>query len=152
MDMTDTASMNHDLRAAAVRHIAPRLDSLERLQRLCDRWIGRHTEQFDLFTWHTTAERFRRRKAFAEAAFYLYVCHPLGDDDGELQELRTLIVDRVNDPRYGALVARHPRDFDLYCPGPLYVSARGELGDGTTAALTDILRSRAIWAIPRRPS
>jgi hypothetical protein len=136
----------------AAAHILPRLGALEALLRKCDGWVEQYVEHFDLFSWSTTAERYRRRKAFAEAALYLYVAHRFGDDDRSLPRLKSLVVDRVNAPRYCELVARHPREFDLYSLGPLYVSVTGTLDARVAATIARVLDGRAVWAVPRRPS
>src|SRR5690348_7884106 len=86
-----------DLTAAAIMHLEPRLPMLARLQNLCDNWIEQYAERFDLFVWQTLAERYRHRKAFAEAALYLYVAHPFGDDEHALSKLHQLVTARVND-------------------------------------------------------
>ena len=119
--------------------------ALERL----DAWLDAHAEEADPFCWQDVEERFRRRKAFAEVAIYLYSAEPLGG--APLPHLRRLVLERTNDHRYAELIRREPRQVLLYAAATIYADYCGELGEHSRRAVDAALEEPTAWAVERMP-
>lgn len=126
------------------------VSALADIRAVADGWIARHADQFDPFVWTDLDERHLRRKAFTEAALYLYVADELGAGDAA-PALRDLVVDRANDPRYHHLVRRHPREFLKYSHPMSYAKARGVLSADGAAVVEGVLDGQTPWAVERVP-
>ena len=118
--------------------------------RSCDEWLDARAGQFDPFMWKTPPERYARRKAFAEAAIYLYVAADHGQTH-VTPRLRQLVLERTADPRFRELVLRNPRHFLLFSSPIVYAASQGELHPDLKEAVAKVLSGKTVWAAERVP-
>lgn len=117
---------------------------------IADGWLDERWEQFDPFAWLSSAERYARRKSFAEAAIYLQVAAAHGERD-VAPRLRDLLLDRTSHRDYAELVRRYPRHFLLFSSPILYAASQGALTRDLASAVEEVLSGATVWATERPP-
>lgn len=119
------------------------------LKREADDWIAEHSDQYDPFQWSDLEKRAVRRKAICEASVYLHVAESM--DDLATPDLKDLVVDRVNDPRYYHLLARKPQEIHKFGYPVAYVARHADLVDDAGEMMQRSLRRPSVTGLERKP-
>lgn len=125
-------------------------EKAEWLKNFTDEWIEDNIQYFDLFNWECPNEKFYRNKAFNEGGVYLLTGLRNGEYD-IVPKLKDLIIERVNEKRFGQILLRNPSDFHYYAYPPLYASYVDSLGRDVEIKLRQVAQQGEFWAKERLP-
>ncbi|MDE1465019.1 DUF6895 family protein [Spartinivicinus poritis] len=128
------------------------IDDIDHMIVCADRWIEARIDYFSpLGNWQDKKDRFLRRKAFAEAAIYMYVTEQL-DGRPKNNQMRGFFIDFVNQKEFRDLVLRKANQLLLYGAAVNYVKTIGHLSQATEAAVLKVLSRKPVWAVERVPN
>lgn len=113
-----------------------------------DDWFSEYREFIDPFNWEEAEKQYFRKKAFLEVSCYLL--NALGvAGERPLPEIHDLIIDRVNDRRFGELMLRSSHELHHFYPPFIYAGYVDEIDPKTVNRLEKAIDHGAFWDAER---
>lgn len=118
------------------------------LAELVDDWFVGYEDYVDPFNWEDVDKKYFRTKGFIELSGYLLNAKGVADEQ-PLPEIHDLLIDRINDRRFGHMLLRSPRQLHyIYLP-VIYARYTDNLEDRTAKQFEKLIDIGAFWDVER---
>lgn len=125
------------------------IKEIQKLSSRAETYLIDTLDNFEPLAWTDRRQSETLRKTFVELGLFEHT-RRLGGEP--VSEIRSHLIEQVNDQRYAALFDRYPTLFRSYGLPAVTLRQTGDLAARTERAVDRVLRGDAVWGVERPPN